>query len=289
GKVKHLIEKEIFENNKKQIDVSKTLGISDRQMTTEIVTSILLLLEDNPRTTLKKLTEHVKNDHDIQFLPGAIQKMLRKIDQHDYVLNRVTNVGQKLIFIDESGFNSQTHPSHGYSLTGKFFISFFLTGPVLKTNACGNLVGEIMGKKKTGTTSTNICNFLVLLQDHCPTESTIVMDKTRIHGGEDFDRIQMLLKQSLKKIGTEFLPEFLLFLNPIKLAFNMIKIDVKHKEIQSQSGLAEAIQASINYKMTPEIFSKSFLHCQKFYSSCSHMQPITGNIIKDPEKKNQVS
>ncbi|KNZ46445.1 hypothetical protein VP01_7251g1, partial [Puccinia sorghi] len=105
GEVKHLIEKEIFKNNKKQIDVAKTFGISDRQvrhiiddarnnknsastnqrgakskLTTDIVTSILLLLEDNPSTTLKKLTEHVKNNHDIQVLPGEIQKMLKTID-----------------------------------------------------------------------------------------------------------------------------------------------------------------------------------------------------------------
>ncbi|KNZ60369.1 hypothetical protein VP01_15642g1, partial [Puccinia sorghi] len=103
-------------------------------------------------------------------------------------------------------------------------------------------------KKKTGTTSTNICNFLVQLQDHCPTESIIVMDNAQIHG------------------GIEFLPKYSPFLNPIKLVFNIIKIDVKNKEIQSKLGLAEAIRELINDKMTPEICSKSFLHFQKFYS-----------------------
>ncbi|KNZ58025.1 hypothetical protein VP01_2012g2, partial [Puccinia sorghi] len=171
--------------------------------------------------------------------------------QHDYVLNRVTNIGQKLIFIDESGFNSQTHPSHGYSLTGKFFISFFLTGCRFE----------------------NKCKRFNDKSYHCPTESIIVMDNTRIHGGEYFDCIQMLLKESSKKIGIDFLPKYSPFLNPIKLVFNIIKIDVKHKEIQSRSGLAEAIRESINDKMTP----------------CSHMQPITGNIIKDPEFFLQVS
>ncbi|KNZ45370.1 hypothetical protein VP01_819g1 [Puccinia sorghi] len=105
----------------------------------------------------------------------------------------------------------------------------------------------------------------------------------------NFDHIQMLLKESLKEIGIELLPKYSPVLNPIKLATNIIKIDVQPKENQSRSGSAEAIRESINDKMTPEICSKSFLHCQKFYSSCSRMQPITGNIIKDPEKKNQVS
>ncbi|KNZ60130.1 hypothetical protein VP01_1606g1 [Puccinia sorghi] len=256
GEVKHLNEREIFENNKKQIDVAKTFGISNQQLKTDIVTSILLLLKDNPSTTLKKLTEHVKNDHDIQVFPGAIQKMLKKIDvtwktvtpiphkwneaaflqqQHDYVLNQVTNIGQKLIFIDESWFNSQTHPFHGYSLTGKFFY-FIFSVAILKTNARGLMIKlvsamseegmihfELLNKdgKKTGTTSTDICNFL---------------------GGEDFNCIQTFHKDSLKKIGIEFLPKYSPFLNPIELVFNIIKIDVKHKEIQSRSGLAEAIR-----------------------------------------------
>jgi hypothetical protein len=43
------------------------------------------------------------------------------------------------------------------------------------------------GKKKTGTTSLDICNFLVWLKDHCSTGSIIVMDNAKIHGGEDFE------------------------------------------------------------------------------------------------------
>ena len=114
------------------------------------------------------------------------------------------------------------------------------------------------------------------------------MDNARIHGGEDFEQVQRLLKESEKKIEIEFLPKYSPFLNPIELAFNIIKIQIKHTEIQSRSALAEAICWAIREKMTPEICSKSFLHCQKFYNSCSHMQPITGNIIKDPEDFFQV-
>ena len=116
------------------------------KLITNIITSIFLLLEDNPSTTLKKLLEHVKNNFDIKISPAAIQKTLKTINvtwktvtpiphkwneaaflqqRHDYVLNRVTNVGQKLIFIDESGFNSQTHPSHGYALSGLLFLFVF--------------------------------------------------------------------------------------------------------------------------------------------------------------------
>jgi transposase len=145
------------------------------------------------------------------------------------------------------------------------------------------------GKKKSGTTSIDISNFLLFLQDHCPVGSIIVMDNARIHGGEDFERVCNLLKESTKKIKIEFLPKYSPFLNLIKLVFNIIKTDVKHKEIKSRSQLAQAIREAISNKMTPEICQKSFLHCQKFYANCTHMQPITGNIIKDPESFFHVS
>ncbi|KNZ48471.1 hypothetical protein VP01_564g5 [Puccinia sorghi] len=166
----------------------------------------------------------------------------------------------------------------------------------LKSNARGsliNLIGAMSeggmiyfgllnedGKKKMGTTSIDICNFLVRLQDHCPAQSIIIMDNTRIHGGDDFEQVKNLLKESTKKTNIEFLPKYLPFLNPIELAFNIIKTQIKHKEIKSQSKMAEEILQAISNKMTPEICSKSFQHCQKFYSSCTHMQPITGNIIR---------
>ena len=117
------------------------------KLTTDVITSILLYLEETPSTTLKKLAEHVKDEFDIQVSPAAIQKTLKNVEvtwktvtpipnkwneaaflqqRHDYVLNRVTNIGQNLIFIDESGFNSDTRPSHGYSLSGKLLLFYFL-------------------------------------------------------------------------------------------------------------------------------------------------------------------
>ena len=86
------------------------------------------------------MAKHIREEFNISVTPAAIQKTLKTVDitwktvtqisrkwnkavflqqRHDYVMNRVTNFGQKLIFINESGFNSQTHPSHGYSLSGK--------------------------------------------------------------------------------------------------------------------------------------------------------------------------
>jgi hypothetical protein len=107
-----------------------------------------LLLEETPSTTLKKLAEHNESQFNIQVKPAAIQKTLKTIEvtwktvspipqkwneaaflqqQHNYVLNCVTNVGQKLIFVDESGFNSKTRPLHSYALSGKsFFLLFFI-------------------------------------------------------------------------------------------------------------------------------------------------------------------
>ena len=86
------------------------------------------------------------------------------------------------------------------------------------------------GKKKSGTTSVDISNFLLCLQDHCPVGLIIVMDNVRIHRGKDFERVFNLLKESTKKIKIEFLPKYSPFLNPIELAFNIIKTDLKKKK-----------------------------------------------------------
>lgn len=104
SKVKKLIENEIFDNNKKQVRVAKLFGVSDQQvrhivydacndkpsastnqrgtkskLTTDVIMSILLLLEDTTSTTLKKLAKHIKSKFDIQVTLAAIQKTLKTI------------------------------------------------------------------------------------------------------------------------------------------------------------------------------------------------------------------
>ncbi|KNZ51448.1 hypothetical protein VP01_394g3 [Puccinia sorghi] len=153
------------------------------KLKTDVITSVMLLLKETPSTTLKKLAEHVKNEFNIQVSPGAIQKTLKNIE----------------VTWKRSGFNSDTCPSHGYSLSVK--------AATLKTNARGSLINLIDGKKKTGATSIDICNFLVCLQDHCPAQLIIIMDNTRICGADNFERVKNLLKESTKKINIEFLPK----------------------------------------------------------------------------------
>ncbi|KNZ52921.1 hypothetical protein VP01_339g3 [Puccinia sorghi] len=74
------------------------------------------LQEDNSTTTLKKASEHIREKFDISVTPEAIQKTLKTVNttwktvtqipqkrneasfitkQHDYMLNQVTNIGQK--------------------------------------------------------------------------------------------------------------------------------------------------------------------------------------------------
>ncbi|KNZ46681.1 hypothetical protein VP01_7052g1 [Puccinia sorghi] len=130
-----------------------------------------------------------------------------------------------------SGFNSDAHLSHGYSISGKLIYFIFqydlenkckrkpnqAFGAMLEG---GTIYFELLckdGKKKTGMTSIDICNFLVHLQDQCPAKSIIIMDNTRIHGVDDFQRVKY----------------YSLFLNPIELTFNIIKTENKHKEMKS--------------------------------------------------------
>ncbi|KNZ51345.1 hypothetical protein VP01_3992g2 [Puccinia sorghi] len=241
GEIKKSIEKEIFKNGTKQVNVSKKFGISNRQLTIDVITLVMLILEETPSTTLKKLAEHVKNKFDIQVSPGAIQKTLKNI---------------KLFFKSSDQYWESSNLE----------------------NKCKREPDQSywcnMEKKKTGTTSIYICKFLVCLQDHCPAQSIIIMDNTRIHGRDNFQQVKNLLKESTKKINIEFLPKYSLLLNKIELALNIIMTQIKYKEIKSQSKMAEGILQAIRIKMTPEICSKSFQHCKKFYSSCTHMQPI---------------
>ncbi|KNZ64404.1 hypothetical protein VP01_1032g1 [Puccinia sorghi] len=324
GEVKRLIEKEVFENSKKQVEVAKTFGISDRQvrrilddartqrplastnrrgpkskLTTDVLTSVLLLLEDNPTTTLKKMSEHIREEFDISVTPAAIQKTLKTVDitwktvtqiprkwneaaflqqRHDYVLNRVTNVDSSIswLFVDWpcSHFENKCK-RQPINLIGAMAEDGMIYYELLNED----------GKKKTGTTTNDICNFLLRLQDHCPPGSIIIIETAPIHGGDDFEQDQLLIEESAKNLDTEFLPKYSPFLNPIELAFNILKT---HTKICSRSDLVQAIQQAITEKMTPEICQKIFLHFHKFYQTCTHMQPITANIMKNPENFFQV-
>ena len=82
------------------------------------------------------------------------------------------------------------------------------------------------------------------------------MDNTRIHCGEEFETVQSLLIKLTQKIAIDLLPKYFPFLNPIELAFKIIKIYVKHMEIKLQTKLAEEICKAISTKMTPEICQK---------------------------------
>ncbi|KNZ54124.1 hypothetical protein VP01_3036g1 [Puccinia sorghi] len=131
----------------------------------------LILLPQSYSSTLKKLTKHVKNNHDIIVLPGAIQKMLKTIC---VTWKSVTPIPCKW---NEAAFLQQC-PNY---VTGLRF-----------ENKCKGFYDKSFWKK-TGITATNVCKFL--------------------------------------KIKIEFLPKYSPFLNPINLAFNIIKINVKHKDI----------------------------------------------------------
>ncbi|WAQ88912.1 hypothetical protein PtA15_10A335 [Puccinia triticina] len=57
GDVCNLVERSIFDQNKKQTEVAKDFQISDRQITSDILVSILLHLEEDPKSTLSDLAK----------------------------------------------------------------------------------------------------------------------------------------------------------------------------------------------------------------------------------------
>ncbi|KNZ55469.1 hypothetical protein VP01_266g4 [Puccinia sorghi] len=129
--------------------------------------------------------------------------------QHNYVLNRVTSIGQKLIFIDESGFNSQTHPSHGYLLIG---------------------IGHDLLRATERRWEKNCKQHLQLP----PPPLRPLPPWIDHHHGQHTNPCQ---QKNSKPHSYQSTP----FLNPIKLAFNILKTHVKHTKICSQLDLAQAI------------------------------------------------
>lgn len=105
-------------------------------------------LEDRHSSCLKDLTSDIKNKFNPTVEMPSNQKLFKSLgitwrivlpipqksnkaaflQQHQtLVLNRVsvTDVGMNLISIDQSWFNSQTRPTHRYSLSGRFSLSKF--------------------------------------------------------------------------------------------------------------------------------------------------------------------
>ncbi|WAQ89224.1 hypothetical protein PtA15_10A648 [Puccinia triticina] len=167
GDVCNLVEHSIFDQNKKQTEVAKDFQISNRQVrrivsnaregkpnaslnrrgpkskiTSDILVSILLHLEEDPKSTLSDLAKLVKDEFDVQISTPAIHKTLKSVDvtwktvtpvprkwneaaflqqRHNFVLRRATDIGCKIVYVDESGFNLETQASRGYALSGRFF------------------------------------------------------------------------------------------------------------------------------------------------------------------------
>ncbi|WAQ93124.1 hypothetical protein PtA15_18A182 [Puccinia triticina] len=102
GDVRNLVERSIFDQNKKQTEVTKDFQISDWQVrqivsnaqegkpdaslnrrgpkskiTSDILVSILLHLEEDPKSTLSDLAKLVKDEFDVQISTPAIHKTLK--------------------------------------------------------------------------------------------------------------------------------------------------------------------------------------------------------------------
>ncbi|KNZ53369.1 putative signal peptide protein [Puccinia sorghi] len=120
-----------------------------------------------------------------------------------------------------------------------YFVSNTRQAAVLKTNARGPMINLFGAMSEEG-----MIYFELLNEDGKKKTGTILTDIW-----EDFNRIQMLLKESSKKIGIDFLPKYSPFLNPIELVFNIIKIDVKqsgHARVKTRTVFLICIVSSLH-------------------------------------------
>ncbi|KNZ57933.1 hypothetical protein VP01_2039g6 [Puccinia sorghi] len=178
--------------------------------------SVLLLLEDKSTTTLKKMAKHICEEFEISVTPEEIQKTLKTVDITWKTVTQIPCKWNEASFLQQQhnyvlNQVTNTHPSCG--LFVDWYVFFLL----------------IMEKKNP-----------VPPQKTSATSSAI-MDNTPIHGGEDLERVQSLIKESAKKLERKFLPKYSPFLNTIELALKVLKTHFKHTKICSRLDLAQAI------------------------------------------------
>ncbi|KNZ44701.1 hypothetical protein VP01_8917g2 [Puccinia sorghi] len=71
------------------------------KLTTDVLTSVLLWLEENPTTTLKKMSEHIREEFDISVTPEAIQKTLKTVDITWKTLTQIPSKWNKAAFLEQ--------------------------------------------------------------------------------------------------------------------------------------------------------------------------------------------
>jgi len=190
----------------------------------------------------------------------------------DYVQSFALVFHRPICWIDESGFNLHTRRSKGRSLKGEpAIISLLPRGQRVTllaafTKANGIVHAKLIhqvGKRK-GTNAEDFRNFLLDLFPKIPRDgSVIILDNCKIHHADAVDVVWQMEKVAYD-IDKLFLSPYSPFLNPIELAFNVLKNLIRTAHFTNTSELIEVIKDKLS-EITPIMATKFADNTSKYF------------------------
>ncbi|KAA1070844.1 hypothetical protein PGT21_050111 [Puccinia graminis f. sp. tritici] len=291
-------------------DQVKTHKKRPSKFTDDMKTELLLELDQKSTTTLPEMVKFIQERFGVKVSTQAISNLIHDIDiswklvanipaawnktelieQRANFVNRCgLDLGRRVVFIDEAGFDLHSGRAFGYSPSGQPAV-LSLVPKAKQVTLIGALSVdgfdhyELLNADNTkakGVGADEVCLFLSSLGARLPRESLIIMDNAPTHQGKRFKEVIGSLETS-KSIKIEFLPPYSPFLNPIEYSFHSIKSYVQSKQPPNRAALVEEIKNAIHEVITPEKSKIYFSHCQRLYQPCADFQQITGLVLTPP-------
>lgn len=185
----------------------------------EALANLLMFVNQQSTSTLKEMANFLKNEHDMTVTTQAISNILKDVD---VTWKQVTNIptswnwpnlleqwanfvnccgldlDQKLVYVDEAGFDLHSSRAKGYSASGILAVlslvpkvkQITLIGVLSKNSYEYHKLINTDGTQAKGVGSNDFCLFLSSLASQLPQDSIIIMDNAPIHCGRQFDNLQ---------------------------------------------------------------------------------------------------
>ncbi|KAA1095848.1 hypothetical protein PGTUg99_050033 [Puccinia graminis f. sp. tritici] len=285
----------------------KTREKRPSKFTDDMKTELLMELDQKSTTTLPEMAKFLLERFDVKVSTQAISNLIHDMDiswkqvtnipaswnktdlieqRANFVNRRGLDLGRKVVFVDEAGFDLHSGRAFGYAPSGQPAV-LSLVPKAKQVTLIGALSVEGFdyyellnadNTKAKGVGADEFCLFLGSLGARLPDDSIIIMDNAPIHQGDRFEEVKRSLEAS-KSIKLEFLPPYSPFLNPIEYSFHSIKSYVRSKEPPNRMALVEEIKQGIEESITPEKSRNFFSHCQRLYRPCAEFQQITGPVL----------
>jgi len=212
--------------------------------------------------------------------PANIQK------RAEYCLRAMTWDRDKVIWIDETGFDKHIHRRRGRSPRGKIATYTEPNNAGGRVNICA-AVNSVMGLLSyrmllTSWNQDEFAEFISKLLSTLPDSHIIVVDGVKWHHTE---KIKDVFNGQRYHHQLELLPPYSPHLNPIEYCFHVWKSEIKNLDQTTAGDMSEQIERARTL-ITPELVSNCLTHVYQYYAHCITKKPLEEFIpIKPPGKK----